>query len=94
MSAPQRLPANYIATQVDDELVVLGLQNGELYSLKGVARTIWDALDGKRDVPTIARHLAEGFAHDAHLIEHDVSAFVADLAAAKLVTAASKAQTP
>ncbi len=57
---------------------VLLVDRGEMHELNLLAGEIWLLLDGTRDVPALARHLAERFDAPLAEIAADVEAFVAD----------------
>ncbi len=71
---------NLIETQVDDELVVVSLANGEFYSLKDTGLAIWEAIDGQRDEASLVNLLQDKFDAPQEQIAKDVRAFLADLA--------------
>jgi hypothetical protein len=83
----RRVEGGAIATEIDDELVLLGLESGELFSLAGTARFVWDRIDGTRNLARLTRECEDAFAGDREAIARDVAAFVGELAAAKLVEA-------
>ncbi|MBX7514030.1 PqqD family protein [Qipengyuania sp. GH38] len=85
MSAIRKLTGNFIATEVGDEILLIDLDGGELFSLSGTARAIWEAIDGQRDTGAIAAVLAPGFDATAQVIERDASDLVRALEDARLV---------
>ncbi|WP_100260022.1 PqqD family protein [Qipengyuania seohaensis] len=85
MAAIRKLTENFIATEVGDETLLIDLDGGEMFSLSGTARAIWDAIDGKRGVPAIAAALAPLFDETVEVIERDAIALVAALAKAGFV---------
>ena len=85
MSALRKLTENFIATTVDDEVLIVDLDGGELFSLTGTARSVWDAIDGSRDEGAIAQLMAERHEGDADRIAADVAALVRDFEDAALV---------
>ena len=85
MAAIRKLTENFIATEVGDETLIIDLDAGEMFSLTGTARAIWDAIDGKRDAPAIAAALAPSFDETVQVIERDAIALTEALAEAGLV---------
>lgn len=85
MAAIRKLTENFIATEVGDETLLIDLDGGEMFSLSGSARAIWDAINGERDAPAIAAALAPSFDEAVEVIERDAIALVAALAEAGLV---------
>lgn len=86
MAAVRKLTQNFVATDVDGEVLIVDLDGGELFSLSGTARAVWEAIDGARDEASIAALLAERYDGEAATIAADVSALVEQLEAAALAT--------
>ena len=53
MNAPVKIDSAFIATELEDEIVLVGMDSGEFLSLEGTARAIWAAIDGSRTVSAI-----------------------------------------
>ena len=85
MSALRKLTENFIATMVDGEVLIVDLDGGELFSLTGTARSVWEAIDGKRDEGEIAQLMADCHEGDPDQIAADVAALVRDFENAALV---------
>ena len=85
MSALRKLTENFIATTVDGEVLIVDLDGGELFSLTGTARSVWEAIDGKRDAGEITQIMAERHEGDPDQIAADVAALVRDFENAALV---------
>ncbi|WP_226699639.1 PqqD family protein [Qipengyuania gaetbuli] len=85
MAALHKLTGNFAATDVDGELLIVDLDGGELFSLSGTARSVWDSIDGRRDESQIAEHLSAAFDVDAATLEADIAVFVEELRAAALI---------
>ena len=88
MSIPRKLTQNFVETDVDDEVLLVDLDGGELFSLAGSARAVWRLIDGVRDIATIAAELAGEFDGCGDVIRADCDALIAELVAAKLVAVA------
>lgn len=82
---PQKYSDRYVETAIDDEVVVMRLSDGDMYSMEGSARDIWNSVDGRRSIAAIAADLAERHDHDPERVAVDVQAFVAELGAAGLL---------
>ena len=85
MMAPRKLTDNFIATQIDDEIVLIDIAGGELFSLKDTGRAIWDLIDGQRTPSDIAAILTERYEVELAEATEGVDALLRDLADAKLV---------
>ena len=85
MTFPMRAEEDCMTSVVDDELVILGLESGELFSLEGTGRFVWDRLDGTRDLATLTQQCAAHFDADPASVASDIEGFVADLRWARLV---------
>ena len=85
MAAIRKLTDNFIATEVDDELLIVDLDGGELFSLTGTGKAVWEAIDGKRDEGAIAAIMAEQHDGDSDTIVADVHALLLELQRAALV---------
>ena len=85
MAPARKLTDNYIATLVDEEIVLIDMMGGELFSLKDTARTIWEMIDGKRSRSDIIAALKRRYDVDDATARADLAALLDDLAAAKLV---------
>ena len=85
MGAIRKLTENFIATEVDDELLIVDLDGGELFSLSGTAKAVWNAIDGKRDEDAIAALMIGRHDGEDRAIAADVRALLAELQRAALV---------
>ena len=85
MAAIRKCTENFIATVVDDEVLIVDLDGGELFSLSGTARAVWDAIDGQHDEAAIAEAMAMSHEGDPQTILADVQALIADLETSALV---------
>lgn len=72
-------------TAIDDEIVVMSLDSGDLFSLTGTARTIWQLIDGARDRSALLAALARTYDCDETEIAGDLDAFVGQLSQAGLI---------
>lgn len=85
MAAVRKLTGNFVATDVDGEVLIVDLEGGELFSLAGTARAAWEAIDGTRDADGIAALLATRYDGEIEAIAADVAQLVSDLERAALV---------
>lgn len=85
MSVPRKLTANFVATRVDDEILIVDLDGGELLSLEGTGRAVWELIDGVRSEADIVAALSEAYDAEHALLRRDVEALLAELENAALV---------
>lgn len=55
-------PDRYLATEVDDELILVQAATGAFFSLKGTGLAIWHALDQAGSLNDLASRLAREYA--------------------------------
>lgn len=72
-------------TEIDDEVVVMSLENGDFFSLTGSAKAIWLLIDGTRDRATLLAKLAAQHDCSEAEIAADVDAFLDQLNQAGLL---------
>ena len=85
MAVVRKLTQNFIATEVDGEILIVDLDGGELYSLTGSAKAVWEAIDGTRSNAEIAALMAAAHEGDAPTVARDIEALLADFEQAALV---------
>ena len=85
MTIPRKLAANFVETRVDDEILIVDLDGGELLSLDGTARAVWELIDGERSVTDIVAALGEAYDAEQAVLARDVDALLAELEKAALV---------
>jgi len=88
MTALRKLAANFVETEVDDEVLIVDLDGGELFSLRGTARHAWRLIDGQRSLPQIVALLAEEYDAPQDRIAGDTAALIGDLTDAALISLA------
>lgn len=76
MTALTKQPERFAETDVDDEIVLMRLDNGEFFSLAGTAAATWRLIDGKRDRAGLVNALSERFEGDPTAIAADVDEFL------------------
>ena len=79
MNAIVKQPDRFSETDIDDEIVVMRLDNGEFFSLAGTAAAAWRLIDGKRGREELVAALAAQFDTPAADIAADVDDFLASL---------------
>lgn len=86
MSALTKQAGRFAETDVDDEIVLMRLDNGEFFSLEGTAAATWRLIDGNRDRAALVAALSEKFNGDPSEIGTDVDEFLAKLSEMGLIT--------
>jgi len=85
MVALVKLIERFTETDIDGEIIVMRLDNGEFFALSGTAAAAWRLIDGKRDRSALLAELAGQFAGDERQIEADVDELLERLKDSKLV---------
>jgi len=85
MTALAKDPARFVETIIEDETVVMRLDSGDFFSLKGTGRAVWDAIDGSRDRDAVLGVIAVRYGTTAEAIAPEVDAFLAELCEAGLL---------
>ena len=73
---------------IDDEIVVMRLDNGDFFSLAGTAAAAWRLIDGTRDRSHLVEALAAEYGGEKGEIAADIDEFLARLRELGLVVAA------
>lgn len=79
MMALSKLSGRFVETDIDSEIVVMRLDNGEFFSLAGTAAAIWRLIDGSRDRDSLVCALSADFDADEARIGADVDELLAQL---------------
>ena len=85
MAIPHKLAANFVATEVDHEVLIVDLDGGLLFSLEGTAREVWHAIDGVASEAEIASRMASAHEGDSAAIAADVHELLGELADVALI---------
>lgn len=85
MAALTKLLGRFTETDVDDEIIVMRLDNGEFFALSGTAAAAWRLIDGKRDRSVLLAVLAAQFAAEEQQIEADIDELLRRLTQSGLV---------
>lgn len=73
------------AVEMNGEFVMMGVDQGEYYAVKGVAAALWRHLAEPRDLDTLCVLVAEEFDVTPEACRDDVAAFVDQLGAKGMV---------
>jgi len=79
MSKLSKQTDRFSETDIDNEIVVMRLDNGDFFSLSGTAASIWRLIDGTRDRAALLAELAAEYGTDESAIVADVDEFLANL---------------
>lgn len=79
MSALAKRSDRFTETDIDEEIVVMRLDNGEFFSLAGTAAVTWRLIDGTRDRGALLAALADDYDVGEASIESDVDEFLQQL---------------
>ena len=82
---PAKIADRFVDTEIDDEVVLMRLSDGHMFSLTGTSREIWQCIDGARTVAAVADQLAERHGAPRDTVHEDVATFIAELRDAGLV---------
>lgn len=85
MPAIQKLVGRFTEADIDDEIILMRLDNGELLSLADTAAAAWRLIDGSRDRDALVAALGAVFDADEQLITRDVGELLHQLKEAGLV---------
>lgn len=77
------------AVEMNGEFVMMGVDQGEYYAVKGVAAALWRHLAEPRDLDTLCALVAEEFDTTAEACRDDVAAFVEQLSGKGMVVTAA-----
>ena len=72
MTAITKLAGNFVETDIDEEIVIMRLDNGDLLSLADTAATAWRLIDGRRDRAALEAALAAEYDADPQEIASDI----------------------
>lgn len=76
MPAIRKLNDRFTEADVDHEIVIMRLDNGEFYSLSGASAAVWRLIDGERDKAALIAAAAVEYAMPERDIASDVDAFL------------------
>lgn len=85
MTAITKLAGKFVETDIDEEIVIMRLDNGELLSLAGTAAAAWRLIDGQRDRAALEAALGEEYDADAQQIASELGQWLQQLRDAGLI---------
>lgn len=88
MAAITKHVDRFTETDIDDEIVIMRLTNGEFFSLSDSAAAIWRLIDGKRDRNALIAALGHEYKADALQLSAEVDEFLWQLTEAELLAEA------
>jgi len=83
---------DFLETEVDGEVVIVRLADGELYALSGTARAAWQAIDGATPRADIIARLHREYDAPADILEADLDVFLDDARQAGFLAMAGSAE--
>ena len=72
-------------TDIDEEIIIMRHDNGEVLSLSETGATIWRLLDGTRNRADLGAAITDRFNIDERLIDPDIDEFLLQLREAGLI---------
>jgi len=79
MNALVKRNDRFTEADIDDEIVVMRLDNGEFFSLSGTSAAIWRLIDGSRDRRALVAALTADYGAEESEIAADVDALLVQL---------------
>jgi hypothetical protein len=75
-----------LATDVDGETILMHLEHGNYYGLKGTARHIWEMIETPLQFGDLCKRLTEKYASTPERIEQDVAKFLSEMSDEEVIT--------
>lgn len=88
MAAIRKLVDNFTEADIDDEIILMRLDNGELLSLADTAAATWRLIDGQRDRAALVEALAAEYSAGDEEIAGDIGQLLGQLREAGLIAEA------
>ena len=79
MTILSKQTGRFSETDIDNEIVVMRLDNGEFFSLSGTSAAIWRLIDGSRDRRALVAALTADYDAEESEIAADVDALLVQL---------------
>ncbi|HUF70198.1 MAG TPA: PqqD family protein [Longimicrobiales bacterium] len=76
------------AKVIDGELIIIRLSDGTYYSMENVGTRIWELIEARHDVATLAQMISTWYGTAVEHVESDVDALVQELLAERLIVGA------
>lgn len=80
----RKLPENYLASEVDGELILIHGESGAFFSIRDIGLDIWNLIDDCGELGPLCSRLAGQFEVDPLRCEAEVHAFTRELVEAGL----------
>ncbi len=77
-----------IASEMEDELVMMSMENNAYYGLNSVGRKIWELLESEQTFKTLCDQLMDKYDVDIDTCQRDVVVLISKLEESGLVTVA------
>lgn len=81
----RKINARFAETALDDEIVLMNIDNGKFYALKGTSLAIWQRIDGTRGTAEIANELTAEYDVDPDTCAAEVARFLEAMTGAGFV---------
>ena len=75
------IPNDVLASEVDDEMVLLNLVSGKYFSLDDIGTRMWQLIKKHRQLKAVHQELLEEYKVDSQQLEQDLLALTDKLAA-------------
>lgn len=85
MTAIRKRVDRFTETDIDEEIVIMRLSNGEFFSLSETSASVWRLIDGRRDRQALIAALSEEFDSEPGQIASDVDDLLRQLQDAELL---------
>lgn len=85
MAVIEKLVGDFTEADIDDEIVIMRLDNGELLSLSGTGAAIWRLIDGTRDRQALLEAVAAEYSVGKQQSSQEIDAFLDQLREAGLI---------
>ncbi len=83
-----RRSTDVIASEMEDELVMMSMENNAYYGLNSVGRKIWELLESEKTLSSLCDQLMDKYDVDIETCRKDVSKLIVKLEQVGLVTVA------
>lgn len=70
---------NLLATDLDDEMILMSIENGSYYGMEKTARRIWELIESPQTVSSLIDILSQEFSVAPDVCKSDTIAYLQDL---------------
>lgn len=81
----RKATASFAETELDDEVVLMNIDTGRFFALKGTGLAIWQLIDGERDLAAIGAAMTDRYEVDAAICAADVERLIEQMSDAGFV---------